>query len=351
MRWPWQRASRGERLVVSWAAQTVAYVLAKKTGNSFSIVRAGVELQGADTREDFIRRLAGLGLKGYATDVMLLPEQYQLLQIEAPAVAPEELRSAVRYQIKDMVDVHLDDLTLDVLRVGDAQGRAASQLFVVSAHNAVLREVMELAAALQWDVRVVDVQDMAQRNLQSVQELERASCALFITQGRQALLTISAGAELYYSRRLDLPEGFLGMTWTAAATTAPAPLDAYTPVEEYVPDYAGGGYASDFSTTGAVTANSEQTDIDRAQRVLVEVQRSIDLWERTWPQLTLAGVQVFAGERSLELAEWLSRDTGQPVNPMDAGFAFSGWEQISAADMPLCLPLVGVLLRTDARKA
>lgn len=351
MRWPWRRASRGERLVISWSGQTLVYLLATGAGNDFTVIRSGVELQGNDSLEEFSRRLVQLGLKGYVTDVMLRPEQYQLLQIEAPAVAPEELRSAARYQIKEMVDVHLDDLTIDVLKVGDGQGRAASQLFVVAANNAVVRDAMALANALQWDVRVIDVQDMAQRNLQSIEEPERATCALMISEGRQTLLTISAGRELYYSRRLDLPDGFMGMTWTAAVTEQQAPLDAYTPVEEYVPGYAGGGYGSDFSTTGAAPASAEQSDIDRAQRLLVEVQRSIDLWERTWTNLPLAGVKVFAGERSDELAQWLSRDTGQTVSALNTGIAFKGLAQISAADLPLCLPLLGVLLRTEVRKA
>ena len=345
MRWPWQRGASGDRLIVSWAGQTLSYVQAKRVGNDFKITRAGVEVQGSDSREDFVHRLQALGLKGVQAEVMFKPEQYQLLQIEAPAVAPEELRSAARYQIKEMVDVHLDDLTIDVLRVGDGQGRAAAQLFVVAANNAMVRDAMELANAMQWDVHVIDVQDMAQRNLQTAVEPTRANACLILAEGRQALLTISAGSELFYSRRLDLPDGFMAMTWTAAVTPEQAPVDAYTPVEEYVPDYAGGA----FTTTGAAAASPEQSDIDRAQRLLVEVQRSIDLWDRTWSNLPLAGLHVFAGERSAELADWLRRDTGQDVQPLALDSTFAGWDAVSPPDQPYCLPLLGVLLRTENR--
>lgn len=351
MRWPWQRGSSGDRLIVSWAGQSLSYVQAQRVGNDFKIVRAGVEVQGSDSREDFVHRLQGLGLKGVHAEVMFKPEQYQLLQIEAPSVAPEELRSAARYQIKDMVDAHLDDLTIDVLHVGDGQGRAASQLFVVAANNAVVRDAMELADAMQWDVRVIDVQDMAQRNLQTVVEPERANACLILAEGRQALLTISAGGEMFYSRRLDLPDGFMSMTWTATAAPDLAPVDAYTPVEEYVPDYGGGGYGGGFTTTGASSVSPEQSDIDRAQRLLVEVQRSIDLWERTWTNLPLAGLHVFAGERSAELADWLRRDTGQNVQPLALDATFAGWSGVSPTDQPYCLPLLGVLLRAPTRTA
>ena len=85
-----------------------------------------------------------------------------------------------------------------------------------------------------------------------------------------------------------------------------------------------------------------------AGSLLVEVQRSIDLWERTWTQWPLAGFQVFAGERSAELAEWLSRDTGQNVSALEVASSFAGWDTVAESDRPLCLPLLGILLRGDA---
>jgi len=85
MRWPWQRGASGDRLIVSWAGQTLSYVQAARDGNDFKILRAGVEVQGSDSREDFIHRLQALGLKGVQAEVMFKPEQYQLLQIEAPS--------------------------------------------------------------------------------------------------------------------------------------------------------------------------------------------------------------------------------------------------------------------------
>lgn len=346
MRWPWQRQSSGDLLAVSWNGSSLAYVHAHLAAQGLQLIRAGVEPVGQDGRDGALHRLHALGLKGLRAHIMLLPEQYQLLQIEAPAVPPEELRSAARYQIKDMVDVHLDDLTIDVMRQGDGQGRAASQLFVVAVRNAVVREAMELAAAMQWDVSVIDVQDMAQRNLQTLVESERALATLLLGDGPQALLTIAAGGELYYSRRLELPEGFMAMAWSLPPGAAPVPVDAYTPVEEYVPDYGGGGYAGDTGPGG--DAGGPNADVDRAQRVLVEIQRSIDLWDRTWSSLPLAGLRVHAGARSAELAGWLGREMGQTVGVLELP---SAWQGIADEDLPHCLPLLGQLLRVDGRAA
>lgn len=356
MRWPWQRKSSADQLVVSWSDQTLAYVRACPVGRTYEVTGMGVERQEGGSREDVVQRLQALGLKGMRTHIMLRPEQYQFLQIDAPAVPPEELRSAARYQVRDLVDSHLDDITLDVMRLGDGQEKGQAHLFVVAAQNAVVREAMALADAMQWDVSVIDVQETAQRNLQSLVaqgegRLERATAALVLTDGKQALLTISANEELYYTRRLELPEGFMAMAWGQGEPASSS--DSYTPVSEYVPDYSVGGvaYGNDYSDargTGLGAGNA--ADHERAQRLVVEVQRSLDLWERSWTQLPLAGVRVFAGERSQELADWLGREIGQTVGVLDIAAQWKGVLPMDTPDAAYCLPLVGVLLRSEVRK-
>lgn len=352
MRWPWKRRALKDQLIVSWSGKTLAFVRGRaKPDGTFSVRQWGVERQGEDSLNNFVQRLQALGLKGAGAQVMLRSEQYQLLQIEAPAVAPEELRSAARYQIREMVNTHIDDITMDVLRVGDGQQKAANQLFVVAATNAVVREALDLAQAMHWNVTVIDVQETAQRNLQNAlaaqdAKSDRASALLMIAGDRQAVLTISAHDELFFSRRLDLPEGFMAMQWAANSEMAAPAIDAYTPVDEYVPDYStGGSSGADYSG-----AQAGLSDNDKAQRVLVEVQRSLDLWDRAWSSLPLSGVQVLAGERSAELAQWLGREMGQSVTAMDLNPRFEGLQGIDAADQAYCAPLLGVLLRTETRK-
>lgn len=356
MRWPWQRTVSADRLVVSWCAGALAYVQARQEApGQFVISRLGVMRQGADSLEDYLTRVAALQLQGGEVFVMLRTEQYQLLQIDAPAVPPEELRQAARYQIRDMVDSHIDDLTIDVLKVGDGQQKGNASLYVVAAQNAVVRDVQAFCQGLQWKVNVIDIQDMAHRNLQWAVAQKgaqsagaaRAHAALIISGDRQALLTISANEELFYSRRLDLPDGFLEQDWSGSSQTAQAE-QGYTPVDEYVPDYAGSGSTYDYGSPAAAVTGVAQ---DGAQRLLVEVQRSLDLWDRTWTALPLAGLSVSAGERSAELAAWLGQEMGQHVGTLDPALVFgeiAGAGEQSIQDAIYSLPLLGALLRTDA---
>jgi len=361
MRWPWRRQGSGEQLVVSWSGQTLAYVLARAGADgTHQVLKLGVEHQGADSTEDFVRRLQGLGLKGLEARIMLRPEQYQLLQIDAPAVPPEELRSAARYQIREMLDTHVDDVTLDVMRVGDGQQKGAGHLFVVAATNAVVRGVLELGDAMHWTVSVIDIQETAQRNLQSALaerdgRADRANAALVLVDERQAVLTISANEELFYTRRLEVPAGFLAEAWVHGSDESAGAAKSFTPVDEYVPDYSVGGvsYGNDYSDTRTVHTASVAGgggDDDKAQRFLVEVQRSLDLWDRSWSSMPLNGVRVYAGERSEELSKWLGAQLGQTVLPLDVNALFPGFEDGSLGDKALCLPLLGVVMRAESRK-
>lgn len=360
MRWPWQRNSTNEKLIVSWSGQTLSYVLARvRSDGGYEVLKYGVEHQNADDMGGLIGRLQGLGLKNHDAVVMLRPDQYQLLQIETPAVPPEELRSAARYKIREMLQTHVDDVTLDVMRVGDGQQKGAGHLFVVAVTNALVREIHELGNAMHWAVSIIDIQETAQRNLQNavasgIGKSDRASAALVLIEGQPVLLTISANEELFYARRFELPEDLLTGSGVGGAAIEGV-NSVYTPVDEYVPDYSvdGVSYGTDYSNQ-SIGSSAERSaasgENEGSQRFLVEVQRSLDLWERSWSSMPLDRVRVYAGERSEELSKWLTQQLGLKVEPMDVKPLFSGFDGKSASDQAMCLPLLGVLLRTVGRK-
>jgi MSHA biogenesis protein MshI len=356
MRWPWQRQASTDRLVCGWVNQTLSYVLAQQQPDGrYEVLKLGSQAQGATTLDAFVHALQAEGLKGLDASFMLRTDQYQLLQIDTPAVPPEELRSAARYQIRDMLLTHVDDVTLDVVRVGDGKQQTNPHSFVVAATNAVVRANMALADAMDWHVSVIDIQEMAQRNLQSalarVQEQhERANAALVLLPSQQALLTICANDELFYTRRFDVPDGFLAGDWGHNVAPQAAQADAYTPVEEYVPGYANTdlvGYAPYTPETSKAGSDTTSLSADKAQRMVVEVQRSLDVWDRTWSSLPLSQFRVYAGARSTELAQWFTEQLGQKVLPLEVSELFVSLDVALLEAHPLCLPLLGVLLRTD----
>lgn len=351
MSWLHRRRSRSsDRLVVSWSNGILAYVLARVDADGqWAVSRLGVERREADTGDAFAARLQAQQLSSGGVHAVLRAEQYQLLQIPTPAVPQEEWRAAARYQVRDMVDQPLDELVLDVMQVGDGKQseKAVGSLFVVVASNAVVREVSVLAQEQRWPLSVVEVEDTAIRNLQIALArrygLGNAACALLTrVSERQALLTMVANGELFYSRRLDLQESFDSLFSEQPEPAAPVPESSFVPVVEYVPSHTGDSSFGDLGYYGTAAGSGGQ---DPRQRLLVEVQRSLDLWDRTWTALPLAGFFVHAGDRSGEVAAWLGRETGHAVQVADFHATYPALSGLTLQDQQLCLPLLGALLR------
>ena len=51
-----------------------------------------------------------------------------------------------------------------------------------------------------------------------------------------------------------------------------------------------------------------------------------------------------------EMAEWLSKQTGQAVTAVNVDELVPGLQMVATEDRAECLPLLGVLLRTETRK-
>jgi MSHA biogenesis protein MshI len=144
--------------------------------------------------------------KDYQCALLLSPDEYQLFSIEALNVQADELKSAIRWRLKDMLDYHVDDATVDVLDVpGDknAGGRSHS-LYAVAARNKTVAERQALFLDAKLPLSIIDIPDMAQRNISSLLEPDGRGVAMLSFDENGGLLTVTYGGELYLSRRLDI---------------------------------------------------------------------------------------------------------------------------------------------------
>jgi len=271
---------------------------------------------------------------------LLEPEEYQVLKVDTPNVPNEELKAAARWQIKELVEKHLDDLTLDVMHVGGDIARVQRQLFVIAARSRSVETRSQRCAAAGLPLQVIDTWETALRNLQTLKArsegLEERACAALLMVENHCLLTISAGGELFYTRRLD-PDPRLEARATGKLVAKPqqeAPLGfEYTPGADYL---------------------SPQDDSEESV-LIIELQRSIDLWERSWPELPLARLYLLSPEHGDAVAALMQRELGLRTQAMGVPSLFTGIDPNSLQDpsrigeLSACLPLLGAVLRQEAR--
>lgn len=202
---------------------------------------------------------------------LLDPGQYQMLVVEAPNVRPDELKAAVRWRIKDLIDYHVEDAVVDVLDIPPANGGARGHsMYAVSARTEVVRGVIERFEGAGMPLKVIDIPDLAQRNLAARMEPDGKGLVMASFDEQGGLITFSAAGELYLARRIDV--------------TAPSLGDA--------------------------DPERRAQAIDRAG---LEIQRSLDHFDRQFHYVVIDRVLVAPVDGAPEIAERIAASVSLPV--------------------------------------
>lgn len=340
MKLPWSKQAAGSagRLAISIDSGAFSYV--EVAGRQ--VVRSGTEPCGTDSPQQLARRVRALNLPGAEVITVLGLSDCQLLQIDAPAVPADEMKAAARWQIKDKIDIPVEELTLDVLALGDQRAQHKRQLFVAAARNAQVVELSSWMEAAGLQPSVFDITELAQRNLQCALAEQQghgsdASAALMV-HGTQCLLTICANGELFYARRLDWNAETLGDMPAAAPVAAAAQAKAHGLMTMELEGV-------DIVDYGAEPDDTSSRESGSTPRLAIEMQRSLDAWERSWPDLPLDRLWVQAGDRTDALQGLLMRTLSITVESFDSSPLFS----VPPAYERPPLMLLGGLLRDDDR--
>lgn len=258
-------------LVFAPTAEGMALATMRRQGASTPVLLACGEAAPASGTQDALARTAKARQAArFRCSTLLSPNEYQLLTVEAPNVPQDELKTAVRWRMKDMLDFHVDDATFDVMAipVERSSGRTPS-IFVVAARNSVIRERQELFFGAGITLEVIDIPETAQRNVSALMEQDGRGLAMLSLGPQGGLLTVTYMGELYLARRIDLtPEQ----------------------IEDADPD-------------------RRHAALDR---MMLEVQRSLDHFERQFSFVSIARM-VLAPGCSESLLNYLASNMYMPV--------------------------------------
>jgi len=115
-------------------------------------------------------------------------------------------------RIKDLIEYHIDDATVDVFEVhaeGEAKGQARA-MYAVATPNEVVQKRIGLFEEARVPLKVIDIPEMAQRNLAALFESADKATAMLAFSPWGGLLTISLRDELLLTRRLEVTSVQLG---------------------------------------------------------------------------------------------------------------------------------------------
>lgn len=162
---------------------------------------------GPDALQD--KALAGLArdyeLKRARCTTLLDDADYQLLLTEAPDVNADELKAALRWRVKDLINFHINDASLDVFDLpGDVAPGRAREMYVVAARNSSIQARADALDAAGINLDIIDIPELAQRNLASLLPEDANGVAMLTLQAASGLITLTRQGLMYLSRTLSV---------------------------------------------------------------------------------------------------------------------------------------------------
>lgn len=259
---------------------------------------------GESQDKTLARLAADYGLKHASCTTVLDQSEYALLLTEAPDVPTDELRAAMRWRVKDLIDFHINDATLDVFDVpGERVAGRARPMYAVAARSAIIQKRVDLLDAAGINLQVIDIIEMAQRNLAALLPEDARGVALLGFTAGNGLLTITKQGELYLSRNLEIG------------------LDAFSQA----------GDANDYF-----------------DRIVLEIQRSLDYYDSHFRQPPLAGVVLAPTARPVPgLEEHLRANLNVTVSAMDLTQLMDFRGEFDPGARARCLVTIGAALRRE----
>lgn len=301
-------------LATSFSAEGVCAAVVKRRADDKPLVQAAVMYPGrkplaAATLEKMNRDMHA---QSYRNTTLLGAGEYQILTLDAPNVPPEELKTAVRWRLKDMLDFPAADATVDVIDIpADKNGPGRSQsLFAVAARNNAVAQRQALYGECKITLSVIDIPEMAQRNIAGLMETQGRGLAMLSFDGEGGLLTVTFDGELYLARRIDV----------------------------------------------SVAQLADTSDAQRQQyydKITLELQRSFDYFDRQFHFISVARL-VLAPGGSDGLHAYLADNLYMPVEALDltALFDFSKVpDLLSAAGQARFFLALGAALRQEENPA
>lgn len=150
-----------------------------------------------------------LNLKHYHCTSILGLFETQLFEIEKPPVTKEEMATAVRWKVKEMVEMPLEEMVIDTFEIVPpssitSYANRAPQIYVTVANKNTINDSFKKYSQVGIPLEVIDIDELAQRNIANLFEDEKKGFVLLSFTEEGGLLTISYQNELYFYRRLDI---------------------------------------------------------------------------------------------------------------------------------------------------
>lgn len=248
------------------------------------------------------------------------PTAYNLLLVEPPNVALTELRAAVRWRIKDLIDFHIDDAIIDVFDIpGQNLAGRAKTMYVVVARSSLVRKRVDMLQGAGFNLSVIDIPELALRNITSLLSEDRSGVALLHLGAHRGQIILTRQSTLYLARNIDI-----GLEKLVTL------MRRYAPAAEENPE---------------IPTPELQGLLDA---IVLEIQRSLDYYESHYGQAPISHLIIAPLAQPVPgLVNYLTSNLGIAVRPLDLNNLLDCHPPLSEPLQARCLLAIGAALRVE----
>ena len=270
--------------------------------------------------------LRGLGKKNYSSDLptstVLKPGDFTLLMVEEPAVPEEEMKQAIRWKIKDMLDYSIDDAVVDVFTIpGQKERGRTPMVYAVAAKKAPVKQCISQLEEADFALQYIDIPELVQRNIASLLPEDQQGVALLSLNDTSGLITLTHQSTLYLARGLEVGTRDLVPSESSWIDEQPGSMSLGP-----------GGMG--------------QALLDN---IVLEIQRSLDYYESHFAQPSINHLYIAPLAKDIPgLQQHLDNNLGVRVHMLDLNDVMDCAEPISVQDQSHGFFAIGAALRDIA---
>lgn len=270
---------------------------------------------GADAAVVLGGLVSELGLEQGRSVIVMQPDAHSLLLIEAPDVQPAELKAAVRWRIKDLIDFHIDDAVIDVFEIpeqGAAPGKARLMYAVAAKASSIHRHV-ETLEKTSLNLDIIDIPELAIRNIVALLDEDVRGTAFLYFDQKGGVITLTRQGSLYLTRNIDVD------------------------LQQMV---------AKGSNEGELHPQAQQA----LDRIVLEVQRSLDYYESHFSQPPITSLVLAPFKQEVPgMIPYLSANLGMAVSVLDINALVEANDTIDTVTQAQCLTAIGAALRLEQK--
>lgn len=181
-----------------------AHVQRPSSGNPIVSMIASQPMDGATPTEVLARLTRSWQGQKHACTTAVKAGSYEFLPVDAPNVLAAELKSAIAWTVTSMTDLTKEESTIEVLSVpyDKTVAQRARAMYAVVIRTRLASDIQRCFQDAKLSLKVIDVPEMAQRNVAGLLETEGRALALVSFDADGGLLTFSSSGELFLARRI-----------------------------------------------------------------------------------------------------------------------------------------------------